>query len=165
MNRCLDNLVRLGQNLFVMSEMENNSTQDAVFDGIHGTITIHRPAPGVVLVIFTGPDLGEFGDKPFHELAKDLATGLPLELFIDASGCIGPTVNVSSDWAQWMITHRTQLYRVNLLSGSRYVEVTANFVRRFTEFGERMRIYTDNDAFYRALSVGSGKSALKSTAL
>jgi hypothetical protein len=113
----------------------------------------------VVLVIFNGPDLGEFGDKPFQELAKDLAPGLPLELFFDASKCIGPTVNVSSEWAQWMITYRTQLYRVNLLCGSRYVEVTANFVRRFTEFGERMRIYSDHNAFYQALSVGAGKSA------
>jgi hypothetical protein len=116
--------------------------------------------PAGRLLIFNGPDLGEFGDKPFHELAKDLAPGLPLELFFDASECIGPTVNVSSEWAQWMITHRTQLYRVNLLCGSRYVEVTANFVRRFTEFGERMRIYMENDAFYQALSAATGKNVM-----
>lgn len=131
--------------------------REILFEGLHGTLTLRRVAPGIVLAIFRGPDVGEFGDGPFKELAKDLSEGLPLELFIDARECVGPSVEVSNDWAQWMMANRTQLHRINLLCGSRYVEMTANFVRRFTQFGERMRIYTEREAFYHALGAAAGR--------
>jgi hypothetical protein len=139
-----------------MSDPVSAGAPDVQYEGVHCTLTIRRPARGVVFAIFKGPDVGEFGDKPFAELAKDLAGGLPLELFIDASECLGPTIDVSNNWAQWMLSNRNQLHRINLLCGSRYVEMTVNFVRRFTQFGERMRLYTERDAFYQALSAAVG---------
>jgi hypothetical protein len=123
---------------------------------VHGTLTLRRPGSGVVLAIFKGPDVGEFGDAPFRELEKDLAKGEPLELFFDAQECPGPSVNVSNEWAQWLSSKRSQLHRVNILSGSRFVEITANFVKRFTALGDRIRVYTDRDAFYQALAGAIG---------
>jgi hypothetical protein len=161
----LDNVNQAWQSSSVTTKPATGSNQDIVYEGMHCILTIRRPALGVVLAIFKGPDVGEFGDKPFQELAKDLALGLPLELFIDASECLGPTVNVSNDWAHWMITNRVQLHRINLLSGTRYVDVTANFVRRFTEFGERMRIYTEREAFYEALTTDIGERTKRRTAV
>lgn len=135
-----------------MNGARNLSANEIVFEGIHCTLTIQRPASGVVLAIFKGPDIGEFGDAPFQELSKDLERGRPIELFIDARECLGPSISVSNEWSQWMCAHRASLHRVNILCGSKFVEFTAKFVRSFTEFGDRMRIYTDQAAFYQALA-------------
>lgn len=126
------------------------------WEGVHCTLTIRRPGPGVVVAVFEGgPDIGEFGDAPFAEMDKDLAPGLPIELFVDARAISGVSVDVSGVWSRWMSAHRNQLYRVNLLAGSRLLEVTAGFVRRFSGV-ERLRIYTDAAAFDRALAIAAG---------
>jgi len=39
-----------------------------------------------------------------------------------------------------------------MLTGSRFIRLTADFVRRFAELGDAMRIYTDPAAFDGALS-------------
>ena len=114
---------------------QNLQNEPVVFEGIHCTLKIQRPASGVIFAVFTGPDVGEFGDGPFKELAKDLQRGLPQELFVDANQCRGPSLEVSNAWAQWMTASRSQLNRVSILCGSLYVELTANFVGRFTDFG------------------------------
>ena len=82
--------------------------------------------------------------------------GLPLEVFIDARNVPAASIEVSGGWAQWMMNHREQIHRLNMLCGSRFIELTANFVRRFTEFGPRMRVYTDAAEFDEALRVASG---------
>jgi hypothetical protein len=40
-----------------------------------------------------------------------------------------------------------------MLTGSRFVQLTANFVRNFAQFGELMRIYTEAAAFDDELDV------------
>ncbi len=121
----------------------------------HCTLTIVRPAPRVVVAIFDGPDAGEFGDAPFRELAPDVRDGGPVEIFIDARKVPAASIDVSADWAQWMTAHRERIERLNILCGSRFIELTASFVQRFTEFGPRMRIYTDPAAFDEALRAAS----------
>ena len=39
-----------------------------------------------------------------------------------------------------------------MLTGSRFIRLTADFVRRFADLGELMRIYTDPAVFDGALS-------------
>lgn len=121
------------------------------FEGIHSTLTIERPAPGVVVLIIEGRDAGEHGDGPFRELAQDLARG-PFQLFIDARRTRGATIDVSNVWAQWLRTHRDRMHRVHMLTGARFVQLTADFVRRFAGLGDAMRIYTDAAAFDEALA-------------
>ena len=125
-----------------------------VFEGIHCRLAIERPAAGVVVLRLTGWDVGEFGDAPMKEMAKDLA-GAPLELFIDARAVKGATIDVSNEWALWLRANRARFAEISMLTGSPFIKLTAKFVQRFSDLGELMRIYTDAAAFDAAL--GSAK--------
>ncbi len=123
------------------------------FSGVHCTLDILRPHEGIILLVFKGHDIGEFGDGPFRELSANLREGAPAEIFIDARAVPSASIEVSGEWAKWMRVNRERIYRLNMLCKSRFIELTANFVQRFTEFGPRMRIYTDEAAFEEALRI------------
>ncbi|MBS2023184.1 MAG: hypothetical protein JST92_12285 [Deltaproteobacteria bacterium] len=127
-----------------------SSDQPLELSGISTSMTIDRRAPSVVVVRITGSDVGELGDAPFRELERQLAQG-PFSLFIDARKTKGASIDVSNLWARWLRTHRDDLVRIHMLTGSRYVQMTADFVRRFAELGDAMLIYTDPGAFDEAL--------------
>jgi hypothetical protein len=122
------------------------------YDGVHCAIAIERPAPEVLVLRISGTDVGEFGDAPMQGLDERLAGGPPVRLFIDARDTRGASIEVSADWARWLGTHRQQLRAIDMLTGSRYIEVTAGFVRRFADLHGVMRIYTDPKAFDAALA-------------
>jgi hypothetical protein len=122
------------------------------FEGQHCSLTLRRLADRVVLLVLTGNDIGEFGERPFVELERDLAGPRELELFIDARGVGGASLDVSSDWARWLAAHRDQLRHVSMLTGSRFIQLTASFVRKVADLGEVMRIYTDPASFEGALA-------------
>jgi hypothetical protein len=126
-------------------------SEPIVLEGIHCTISIHRAAPGVVLVTFTGQDTGELGDAPFRELGRDLAGPARIELFIDARNGRTASISVSGEWALWLSKNRARFRHVSMLTGSRFIQMSAEFVRRFADLGELMRIYTDPAAFEGAL--------------
>lgn len=128
------------------------ATTDAIhFEGVHATLAIERPAPGVVVVRFTGRDVGEAGALPFAELNKDLAAHGAIALFVDARKVRGVSIDVSNEWARWLRRHRASLRTVSMLTGSRFVQVTADFVRRFAEL-DAMQITTDAAVFDAALA-------------
>lgn len=116
----------------------------------HSTLSIRRPVPGVVVIVVTGTDVGQHGDGPFLALAEDLAGG-PFELFVDARASRGVTIDVSAQWAVWLAGKRASLRAVHMLTGSRFVQLTVNFVRSFADLGELMRVYTEPAPFDRAL--------------
>lgn len=122
-----------------------------VYEGIHCRLAIERPAPGVVVLRLSGSDVGEFGDAPMKELAKDLRQGAS-QLFIDARAVKGASIDVSNDWALWLRANRAAFTQISMLTGAPFVQLTAKFVQRFAELGELMRIYTDPKAFDSALS-------------
>lgn len=122
------------------------------FEGVDCTIKIRRPADRVTVLVITGKDRGEHGDAPMRELARDLERG-ELQLFIDARDTIGANLDVSGQWAQWLSAHRARFKRISMLTGSRFVQLTAEFVRRFADLGELMNVYTDPAAFETALSL------------
>lgn len=70
------------------------------------------------------------------------------ETHLDGIHCI----DVSGEWAGWLRTHKPQLRDINMLTGSRFVQVTAEFVRRFAGLQGVMRIYTEPAAFDEALA-------------
>src|SRR5690242_12383927 len=117
-----------------------------VFEGTHSTIAIARPAPHLVVITISGRDAGEHGNAPLRALEEELRAG-PFALFIDARKTLGASVDVSNIWAQWLRTHRDDLHRIHMLTGSRFVQLTADFVRRFAELGDAMLVYTDGAAF------------------
>jgi hypothetical protein len=121
------------------------------FEGHHSTITLDRPVGHIVVLTITGRDAGEHGDGPLRALDEELTRG-PFALFIDARATLGASVDVSNIWAQWLRTRRDRLDQIHMLTGSKFVQLTADFVRRFAELGDAMRIYTDGAAFDQALA-------------
>jgi hypothetical protein len=128
-------------------------------EGIHGTFVLRQPARGVVIVTFSGHDAGEFGDAPFHHLERQLDGSDRVELFIDARYGRAASIDVSNDWAQWLGRHRDKFRHVSMLTGSRFIQLSADFVRRFAELGPLMRIYTDPASFDGALGSSVASAA------
>ena len=120
------------------------------FAGVHCTLSVRNYA-GVVVMKISGTDIGEFGDAPMLELAKFVEGAGMVELFIDARDVRGASIEVSGEWAEWLRAHKANLRGINMLTGSRFVEVTADFVRRFAGLQATMRIYTEAAAFDAAL--------------
>jgi hypothetical protein len=133
------------------------SRDNVVFRAEHGSLSIGRPAPRVVIVTLVGNDVGQFGEAPFQELGPDVdaaarAPDQAIELFIDARGAIAASLDVSSDWAIWLGRHKRSFRHVSMLTGSRFIQLSAGFVRKFADMGELMRLYSDPAAFEGALS-------------
>jgi hypothetical protein len=125
------------------------------FDGTHCHIVIERPRAGVVVLTISGRDVGEFGDGPMLDIEKDFKSGEAIELFVDARRVQGASLDVSSDWAQWLGKHRADFHHVSMLTSTRFIQMTADFVRRFAGLGDVMRIYTDPAAFDEAVAVAT----------
>lgn len=119
------------------------------FEGVHCTLVLEWPAPGVMLVTLTGKDTGELGDAPFRKLDEKLTPGT--ELFIDARKATAASVDVSGEWAKWLARRKSSFVHVSMLTGSRFIQISADFVKRFAGMGELMRLYTDALAFDEAL--------------
>jgi hypothetical protein len=134
-------------------------TDDDRFEGLHCTLLIQRRAPGVIVIVIKGVDVGELGDAPFRALDGDVAGEGLIELFVDARETRGASVSVSSEWAVWLGRHKHRFRHVSMLVGSPFIKLTADFVRRFAELGDLMRIYTDGAAFDGALSNAIGNAA------
>jgi phage regulator Rha-like protein len=56
----------------------------------------------------------------------------------------------------WLREQKVNLRNITMLTGSRYVEITAGFVRRFAELESIMRVYTEPLAFDEALAKAFG---------
>ncbi len=121
------------------------------YEGIHCDLRIEQPASRVIVLRISGTDIGEFGEAPFQSLTSLLATD-PIELFIDARDVRGASIEVSSDWAAWLNTNKDSLRSVTMLTGSRFIQITAEFVRRFASLEGIMRICTEPDVFDWALA-------------
>jgi hypothetical protein len=130
-----------------MSEMP----ADVELDGLNTSMTISRRAAAVLVVTISGRDVGELGDSPFAELDKQLAKG-SFALFIDARNTQGASVDVSNLWARWLRNHRDDLIRIHMLTGTRFVQITADFVRRWADLGDTMVVYTEPSVFDEVLA-------------
>ncbi len=95
----------------------------------------------------TGTDIGELGDAPMQGLDRRLADSPPVHFFIDARETRGASIEVSGEWAVWLSARKARFRRISMLVGCRFIEVTADFVRRFAALEGVMRIYTDATAF------------------
>jgi hypothetical protein len=113
---------------------------------------IERRRPGVLLLRIEGHDVGEFGNLPMRCLEALMPEDLPAELFIDARATRGASMQVSNDWAAWLGRNRHRLASIRMLSGSRYVHFTAEFVRRFSELEKLMQVDEQAADFDAALA-------------
>ncbi len=121
------------------------------FEGVHCSLEIQKRHPRIVLVKITGPDVGEFGHAPMKAIDECLGSPSRIDLFIDARDVRGASIEVSGEWAGWLTARRESLRTVTMLTGSRLIHVTAEFVRRFASLEGNMRICTDPGVFDRSL--------------
>jgi hypothetical protein len=127
-------------------------TQEIRFEGVHCSLVIEKPSYRVILLKISGTDIGEFGDAPMKALDDCIGGTGPIELFIDARDVRGASIEVSGDWAGWLNARRGLLQAVTMLTGSRFIQITAEFVRRFASLEGSMRICTEPTVFDRALT-------------
>lgn len=125
---------------------------EITWDAPNSSLSLRRPAPGIVVITVSGTDVGEHADGPFQELLNDLRAS-PIDLFVDARASRGVTIEVSAEWTRFLAKHRANLRSFHMLTGSRFVQLTANFVRNFAQFGELMCVYTEAAAFDEQLSM------------
>jgi hypothetical protein len=121
------------------------------FEGVHCSIVLERVADSTVLVRISGTDTGELGNAPMLALNEWLATSGQVKFFIDARAVRGASIDVSSEWAAWLASHRAQLQSVTMLTGSRLIRITAEFVRRFADLNGIMWVCTEPAVFDLAL--------------
>jgi hypothetical protein len=100
----------------------------------------------------SGTDIGEFGNGPMSELSRQLKDSGPVELFIDARKVRAASIDVSGKWAKWLGAERGKLRAVHMLTGSKFIQITANFVRRFAAIQDIMAVYTEVRVFEDALA-------------
>ncbi|HTC33966.1 MAG TPA: hypothetical protein VK724_11370 [Bryobacteraceae bacterium] len=135
-----------------MTNMGTQGLQEFHLDGVHCALQIKRYPGGVVILTISGTDIGEFGARPMLALKEWVVDAEPVRLFIDAREVRGASISVSGEWAIWLRAQKANLQSISMLTGSRYVEITADFVRRFAELESIMRVYTDPVAFDAALA-------------
>lgn len=116
-------------------------------DGETCSMRIDRLGQAVVLLRIEGNDVGEFGDAPMRCLEAVLPSAKPGSLFVDARQVRGVTMSVSAAWASWLTRRKDALVGIHLLASSRYVAVSAQFVRRFAELDGIMHVYDDPQRF------------------
>lgn len=131
-------------------------------EGVHCTLRIERPAAGVLVVTLTGTDVGEFGQRPFEALAPSMTLDEPVELFIDARAGRAASLDVTGAWAAWLHAQRDHLRRIHMLTATRFIQLSADLVRRTAGLEDRMRLYTDSVAFGDALQEARRRAVMRS---
>ena len=126
-------------------------TREVRFDGVHCNLVVKETTNRVVLMKISGTDVGEFGAAPMKVLEDWMGGSSAIELFIDARDVRGASIEVSGDWAAWLNANKAILASVTMLTGSRFIQITAEFVRRFANLESSMRICTEPAAFDQAL--------------
>jgi hypothetical protein len=121
------------------------------YDGVHCNLLLEKLLGQVLVLKISGTDVGEFGEAPMKTLSAWLEDIRPVDLFIDAREVRGASIAVSGEWASWLTSHRSALRSITMLTGSRFIQVTAEFVRRFASLEGIMRICTEPAVFDRAL--------------
>jgi hypothetical protein len=137
--------------------MEPTNHRKVNYDGIHCHLGIEQVAPDVIVLRISRSDVGEFGDAPMQALKEWLVGGEPVDFFIDAREVKGASIDVSGEWATWLSRHKAQLRAVTMLTGSRFINLTAGFVRRFAALEGTMRICTEAEVFDGALREALGR--------
>jgi hypothetical protein len=130
-------------------------TSIASYESANCRLSIEQPSARVVVIRLSGWDVGEFGDAPLRELEKALAGAGEIELFVDAREVRGASVDVSNGWAHWLKANRTSFKQVRMLTGSRFVRMTADFARRYAELNDIMTVQENAADFDAALQSAS----------
>jgi hypothetical protein len=122
------------------------------YEGMHCNLIIQQFTSRVVVLRISGSDVGEFGEAPMEALNESVTSSGPIDLFIDARDVQGASIEVSGGWARWLGSRKSGLRTITMLTGSRFIGITATFVRRFASLEGIMRICNDPVVFEFALT-------------
>jgi hypothetical protein len=125
--------------------------KSVTFDGAHCAVELKQFSESLILMGLSGSDTGELRDAPMRTLDEWLAQTECVEFFIDARKVRGASIDVSRDWATWLTAHREQFKSITMLTGNKFIEITAEFVRRFAGLNGIMWVCTDAKVFDLAL--------------
>jgi hypothetical protein len=133
------------------------------YDGLHCTLSVEQPAGHVIVLRISGSDVGEFGEAPMQALTGWFHDLGAVDFFVDARDVRGASIDVSAEWAGWMVRNKSQLRSVTMVTGSRFIQLTAEFVRRFAGLEGIMRICTDPRVFDAAFqdTLGDGPVSVR----
>jgi hypothetical protein len=106
-----------------------------------------RPRPGVLHVVITGLDTGQFGTTTLDEIRAEIGRNRPIELFVDAREAVGAAVSVSDEWTRFFSSHREDLKRVHVLVGSKVLYLTVAIAQHLSRTGSLIQIYSDPETF------------------
>jgi hypothetical protein len=127
--------------------------REVCYEGIHCNLTVQRFPGRLIVLRISGCDIGEFGEAPMKALHESVtAAAEPVDLFIDARDVNGASIEVSGEWAGWLSAHKAGLRTVTMLTGSRFIRITAEFVRRFASLEGVMQVCNDPAVFDFALA-------------
>jgi phage regulator Rha-like protein len=132
--------------------MEQIEHREERYEGMHCELRMEQLSRSVVLLKISGTDVGEFGNAPMLMLDEWFKELRQVEFFIDARDVRGASVEVSADWGKWLSRHKNALQSITMLTGSRFIQITAEFVRRFSELEGLMRICTEPEVFDAAVA-------------
>ncbi|HZF55516.1 MAG TPA: hypothetical protein VE093_43000 [Polyangiaceae bacterium] len=124
------------------------------------SITLSRPRSGALLVAIKGYDEGDLGDAPFDWINAEIArSGGPVELHVDLRAAVGAKTEVREAWTRWFQEHGPETRSIAILVASKFLQVAAEVVRLFSRTGDRIKIFTDAEAFDQAVSGASRSPA------
>lgn len=106
-----------------------------------------RAKPGVIDVVISGIDDGQFGTSTLDEIRLSIMRERPIELFVDAREAVAPAVSVSREWTRFFSDNRSDLKRVSVLVGSKVVELTVAIAQHLSRTGNLIQIYSDVESF------------------
>ena len=121
------------------------------FDGAHCAVELKQFSESLILMRLSGSDTGELRDAPMRTLDEWLDQAEAVEFFIDARKVRGASIDVSSEWATWFTAHRDRFKSITMLTGNKFIQITAEFVRRFAGLNGIMWVCTDAKVFDLAL--------------
>lgn len=121
------------------------------FEGAHCAIALEQLSESLIVMRLSGTDTGELRDAPIKTLDEWLAGANAIEFYIDARNVRGASIDVSSDWAAWFTANRARFKTITMLTGTKFIQITAEFVRRFAGLNGIMWVCTDPEVFDLAL--------------
>jgi hypothetical protein len=116
-----------------------------------GSFLFQRLRPGALLVTIRGQDNGQFGQTALDEIRLEILRSQPLELLVDAEQTTLVSTGVSKEWTQFFSNCRTQLKRVVVLTGSRYMNLVVSISQHLSQTGNLITVSSDRAIFDAAV--------------
>lgn len=125
--------------------------KSVIFEGAHFAVELEQLSESLIVMRMRGTDTGELLDAPIQKLDEWVSGANAVELFIDARNVRGASVDVSSEWSAWFTANRARFKSITMLTGSKLIQITAEFVRRFAGLNGIMWVCTEPKVFDLAL--------------